>query len=99
MLKDINLCFYPGAKIGLVGLNGAGKSTLMRIMAGVDTEFTGIARPQPGSIKEASTEPVMYCSPYVTLYEYIWELGDPTPSSQVCLSGTSLKNPSSRARP
>ena len=45
LLKNINLCFYPGAKIGLVGLNGAGKSTLMRIMAGVDTEFDGTAEP------------------------------------------------------
>ena len=38
LIKNINLCFFPGAKIGLVGLNGAGKSTLMKIMAGVDTE-------------------------------------------------------------
>ena len=45
LLKDINLCFYPGAKIGLVGLNGAGKSTLMKIMAGVDTEFEGTVKP------------------------------------------------------
>ncbi len=49
LLKDINLCFYPGAKIGLVGLNGAGKSTLMRIMAGVDSEFDGVAEPLPGA--------------------------------------------------
>ena len=48
LLKDINLCFYPGAKIGLVGLNGAGKSTLLKIMAGVDTEFDGTAKPMPG---------------------------------------------------
>jgi sulfate-transporting ATPase len=48
LLKDINLCFYPGAKIGLVGLNGAGKSTLMRIMAGVDTEFDGKCEPLAG---------------------------------------------------
>merc|ERR1719291_269148 len=45
LLKDINLCFYPGAKIGLVGLNGAGKSTLLKVMAGVDTEFEGTAKP------------------------------------------------------
>lgn len=48
ILKDISLCFFPGAKIGVLGLNGAGKSTLLRIMAGVDTEFEGEARPQPG---------------------------------------------------
>ena len=48
LLKDINLCFYPGAKIGLVGLNGAGKSTLMKIMAGVDTEFDGTVKPLAG---------------------------------------------------
>ena len=42
ILKDINLSFYPGAKIGVVGLNGAGKSTLLRIMAGEDTEFGGV---------------------------------------------------------
>lgn len=46
ILKDISLSFFPGAKIGVLGLNGAGKSTLLRIMAGVDTEFNGEARPQ-----------------------------------------------------
>ena len=48
ILKDISLSFYPGAKIGVLGLNGSGKSTLLRIMAGVDQEFEGEARPQPG---------------------------------------------------
>ena len=48
IIKDISLSFYPGAKIGLLGLNGAGKSTVLRIMAGVDTDFQGEARPQPG---------------------------------------------------
>jgi sulfate-transporting ATPase len=48
IIKDISLSFFPGAKIGLLGLNGAGKSTVLRIMAGVDTEFNGEARPQPG---------------------------------------------------
>ena len=48
ILSDISLSFFPGAKIGVLGLNGAGKSTLLRIMAGVDTEFNGEARPQPG---------------------------------------------------
>ncbi len=48
ILKDISLSFFPGAKIGVLGLNGAGKSTLLRIMAGLDTEIEGEARPQPG---------------------------------------------------
>ena len=48
ILKDISLSFFPGAKIGVLGLNGAGKSTLLRIMAGVDTEINGEARAQPG---------------------------------------------------
>jgi sulfate-transporting ATPase len=48
ILKDISLSFFPGAKIGVLGLNGSGKSTLLRIMAGVDTEILGEARPQPG---------------------------------------------------
>ena len=47
ILKDISLSFFPGAKIGVLGLNGAGKSTLLRIMAGVDKDFLGEARPQP----------------------------------------------------
>ena len=48
IIKDISLSFFPGAKIGLLGLNGAGKSTVIRIMAGVDKEYEGEARPQPG---------------------------------------------------
>ncbi|HCO43635.1 MAG TPA: energy-dependent translational throttle protein EttA, partial [Gammaproteobacteria bacterium] len=48
ILKDISLSFFPGAKIGVLGLNGAGKSTLLRIMAGVDTEIEGEATPMPG---------------------------------------------------
>ncbi|GAP75234.1 MULTISPECIES: energy-dependent translational throttle protein EttA [Pseudoalteromonas] len=48
ILKDISLHFFPGAKIGVLGLNGAGKSTLLRIMAGVDKDFEGEAHPQPG---------------------------------------------------
>ncbi|MCP1676597.1 ATP-binding cassette ChvD family protein [Natronocella acetinitrilica] len=49
ILKDISLSFFPGAKIGVLGLNGSGKSTLLRIMAGLDTEIEGEARPQPGT--------------------------------------------------
>jgi len=48
ILKDISLSFYPGAKIGILGLNGSGKSTLLKIMAGVDTDFMGEARPAKG---------------------------------------------------
>jgi len=49
ILKNISLSFFPGAKIGVLGLNGSGKSTLLRIMAGVDTDYLGEARPQPGT--------------------------------------------------
>jgi len=48
IIKDISLSFFPGAKIGLLGLNGSGKSTVLRIMAGIDTDFQGEARAQPG---------------------------------------------------
>ncbi|MGB7421351.1 MAG: energy-dependent translational throttle protein EttA [Comamonas sp.] len=48
ILKDISLSFFPGAKIGVLGLNGSGKSTLLKIMAGVDKEFEGEALPMPG---------------------------------------------------
>ena len=60
ILKDISLSFFPGAKIGVLGLNGSGKSTLLRIMAGVDTEIEGEARPQPGlNIGFLSQEPAL----------------------------------------
>src|SRR5450759_885597 len=49
VLDDIHLSFYPDAKIGVIGVNGAGKSTLMRLMAGLDPEFTGEARAAEGS--------------------------------------------------
>ena len=58
ILHDISLSFFPGAKIGVLGLNGSGKSTLLKIMAGLDTEFNGEARPQPGTkIGYLSQEP------------------------------------------
>ncbi|HEC19571.1 MAG TPA: energy-dependent translational throttle protein EttA, partial [Gammaproteobacteria bacterium] len=58
ILRDIHLSFFPGAKIGVLGLNGAGKSTLLRIMAGQDTDIIGEARPQPGiKIGYLSQEP------------------------------------------
>jgi len=60
ILKNISLSFFPGAKIGVLGLNGAGKSTLLRIMAGVDTEIEGEARPMPGlQIGYLPQEPVL----------------------------------------
>ncbi len=49
ILRDISLSFFPGAKIGVLGLNGSGKSSLLRIMAGIDKEIEGEARPQPGT--------------------------------------------------
>jgi energy-dependent translational throttle protein EttA len=58
ILADISLSFFPGAKIGVLGLNGSGKSTLLRIMAGIDTDINGEARPQPGlKIGYLSQEP------------------------------------------
>ena len=48
ILRDISLSFFPGAKIGVLGLNGSGKSSLLRIMAGADQSFDGEARPQSG---------------------------------------------------
>ena len=60
ILKKIWLSFYPGAKIGVLGLNGSGKSTLLRIMAGIDKEYNGEARPQPGiKIGYLSQEPML----------------------------------------
>ena len=60
ILEDISLSFFPGAKIGVLGLNGSGKSTLLRIMAGLDTEILGEARPQPGiKVGYLPQEPVL----------------------------------------
>ena len=60
ILRDISLSFYPGAKIGVLGLNGSGKSSLLRIMAGVDTDIEGEARPQAGTrIGYLPQEPVL----------------------------------------
>src|SRR6185369_58091 len=49
VLENIHLAFFPGAKIGVLGVNGSGKSSLLRIMAGVDTEFIGEAKAHPGT--------------------------------------------------
>src|SRR3954471_9847993 len=63
ILKGIYLSFYPGAKIVVLGANGAGKSTLLRIMAGVDKDFLGEARPLPGiKIGYLSQEPTLNSS-------------------------------------
>jgi len=60
ILKDISLSFFPGAKIGVLGLNGSGKSTLLRIMAGIDKEYLGEARPQDDlKIGYLSQEPAL----------------------------------------
>ena len=76
IIKDISLSFYPGAKIGLLGLNGAGKSTVLRIMAGVDTDHLGEARPQPG-IKIGYLEQEPRLNPEHTVREAVEEgVGD-----------------------
>jgi sulfate-transporting ATPase len=72
LLKDINLAFYPGAKIGLLGRNGAGKSTLMKIMAGIDKEFEGEARLAEGyTVGYLSQEPEL--DPTKTVQENVME--------------------------
>jgi len=72
IIKDISLSFYPGAKIGLLGLNGAGKSTVLRIMAGVDKDYQGEARPQPG-IKVGYLEQEPKLNPEHTVREAVQE--------------------------
>jgi len=60
ILKDISLSFFPGAKIGVLGLNGSGKSTLLKIMAALDTDIQGEARPMPGiKIGYLAQEPLL----------------------------------------
>ncbi len=76
IIKDISLSFFPGAKIGLLGLNGSGKSTVLRIMAGVDKDFVGEARPQAG-IKVGYLEQEPRLNPEHTVREAVEEgLGD-----------------------
>ena len=76
ILKDISLSFFPGAKIGVLGLNGAGKSTLLRIMAGIDKDIEGEARPQP-SIKIGYLPQEPKLEPQQTVREAIEEaVGD-----------------------
>ena len=78
ILKDISLSFFPGAKIGVLGLNGSGKSTLLRIMAGIDKEYTGEARLADGAVAGyLAQEPVLDADK--TVYENVLEgLGDLT---------------------
>jgi sulfate-transporting ATPase len=93
ILKNIHLSFYPGAKIGVVGLNGSGKSTLLKIMAGIEKEYDGIARPLPGaSIGYLSQEPILE-------YETVRECIDAAVSSSRAILdrynelGASMANP------
>jgi ATP-binding cassette ChvD family protein len=72
IIKDISLSFFPGAKIGLLGVNGAGKSTVLKIMAGVDTDFQGEARANPGTkIGYLAQEPML--DPEKTVREAVEE--------------------------
>ena len=72
VLENIHLAFYPGAKIGVIGANGSGKSSLLRIMAGVDSEFFGEARPHPGTrVGYFAQEPEL--GPAVTVREAVDE--------------------------
>jgi ATP-binding cassette ChvD family protein len=70
IIKDISLSFFPGAKIGLLGLNGSGKSTVLRIMAGIDQDFQGESRPQPG-IKIGYLEQEPQLDPTMTVREAV----------------------------
>ena len=84
ILKNISLSFLPGAKIGVLGLNGAGKSTLLRIMAGVDTEIEGEARPMPGiKVGYLPQEPEL--DPSKTVREVVEEAVDEIKSAQARL--------------
>ncbi len=84
ILRDISLSFFPGAKIGVLGLNGAGKSTLLRIMAGVDTEIEGEARPMPGiNVGYLPQEPAL--DPNKTVREVVEEAVDEIKSAQARL--------------
>ncbi len=84
ILKNISLSFFPGAKIGVLGLNGAGKSTLLRIMAGVDTEIEGEARPMPG-IKVGYLPQEPQLDPSKTVREVVEEAVDEIKSAQARL--------------
>ena len=77
LLKNINLAFYPGAKIGLLGRNGAGKSTLMKIMAGIDKEYEGEARLAEGfTVGYLEQEPQL--DPEKTVFENVMDGVEPS---------------------
>ena len=81
ILKNISLSFFPGAKIGVLGLNGSGKSTLLRIMAGVDQDYQGEARPQPDlNIGYLPQEPIL--EPTKTVREVVEEAVDSIKQAQ-----------------
>ena len=84
ILKNISLSFFPGAKIGVLGLNGAGKSTLLKIMAGLDEEIEGEARPMPGiNIGYLEQEPQL--DPEKTVKQVVEEAVDEIKSAQTRL--------------
>jgi ATP-binding cassette ChvD family protein len=84
ILKNISLSFFPGAKIGVLGLNGAGKSTLLKIMAGLDEEIEGEARPMPG-IKVGYLEQEPQLDPAKSVREVVEEAVDEIKSAQARL--------------
>lgn len=84
ILKNISLSFFPGAKIGVLGLNGSGKSTLLKIMAGLDEEIEGEARPMPG-IKVGYLEQEPQLDPSKTVREVVEEAVDEIKSAQARL--------------
>ena len=81
ILKNVSLSFFPGAKIGVLGLNGAGKSTLLKIMAGIDNEYEGEARPMPG-IKIGYLEQEPELDPEKTVREVVEEAVDDLKQTQ-----------------
>lgn len=84
ILKNISLSFFPGAKIGVLGLNGAGKSTLLKIMAGLDTEIDGEARPMPDiKVGYLPQEPLL--DPEKTVRDIVEEAVDEIKSAQARL--------------
>ncbi|NND91169.1 MAG: energy-dependent translational throttle protein EttA [Granulosicoccus sp.] len=84
ILKNISLSFFPGAKIGVLGLNGAGKSTLLKIMAGLDEEIEGEARPMPG-IKVGYLQQEPQLDPAKSVREVVEEAVDEIKSAQARL--------------
>ncbi|ASJ75401.1 energy-dependent translational throttle protein EttA [Granulosicoccus antarcticus] len=84
ILKNISLSFFPGAKIGVLGLNGSGKSTLLKIMAGLDEEIEGEARPMPG-IKVGYLEQEPQLDPAKSVREVVEEAVDEIKSAQARL--------------